>query len=199
MKGTILFTDIKQSSVLWRKFPEEMFKSLKKNDKRIKTNVEKFDGMIVKSIGDSIMAKFDNAELAVNAAIKILKYKPLSVGTMEIKLRIGICSGSFKKKVDIIQGCKLQDFFGHTVNVAARLESNVSPINGFGIGFMDTKDGALPDNIKLIIKRAGFKIKEVLYKDKCPKKISKVISTECRLANELKGVGNLRAFIVSHK
>ncbi len=199
MKGAILFTDIKQSSILWRKFPEEMFKALKSLDKRLKNSIEKNDGMIVKSIGDSVMAQFDDTRLAVKAVLKIQSYDPIRVGTMEMELRVGVTSGQFKKKTQIIQGCNLQDFFGHTVNVAARLESNVSPIGGFAIAFLDTKDGKMCDEIRLMIKKAKFKIKEVLYKDKCPRtraKSLKILGAECRLADELKGVGDLRAYLV---
>lgn len=193
MKGAILFTDIKESSVLWRKFPKEMFAALKINDRRIKNAIEKNKGMIVKNIGDSVMAKFNNAANAVAAALQIQDNNFITVsGNMEIKLRIGIASGNFKKKIQIIQGYPLQDFFGHTVNVASRLESNVSPIGGFAIAFLDRKNDK---KILRMIEDADFEMKEVNYKYKCPNKVNK-INTECRLAEELRGVGEIKAFIV---
>lgn len=198
MKGAILFTDIKSSSILWRKFPEEMYKGLKTHDRRIKKAVEDNDGMIVKSIGDSFMAYFGNALDAVNAALKILKAKPIQVGTMIMHLRMGIASGNLKQRSYELQGCDLVDYFGHTVNVAARLESNVSDLDGFAISFLDTKEGNMPDIIALAIKKAkGFKIKEVVYKDRCPRSKSlKILGAECRKADELKGVGEIRAYLV---
>ena len=199
MKGAIVFTDIKSSSVLWRKFPEEMFKALKIHDRRMKNNIEKNDGMIVKHIGDSIMAQFDDVEQAIKAVLKIQSYDPIPVGTLEMNIRIGIASGRFKTKTQVIQGCNLQDFFGHTVNVAARLESNASPISGFAVAFLDTKDGKMCYEIEEMIKKADFEIKEILYKDKCPRsraKALKILGAECRLADELKGVGTLRAYLV---
>lgn len=196
MKGCIMFTDIKQSSMLWRKSPTSMFNALLKHNDLIESSIQKFKGMVVKSIGDSYMAYFKDTRSAVKCAIFIQNQDTLQVGNAILKIRIGIACGKLYQKNIFIQNCNLKDFFGHTVNVAARLEANVSPVGGIALCIIGKNK--LPKEIERSILNKKFKIKPVEFKSVCKKKFSNhpLLGNECRLDSEIKGVGELQAFIL---
>lgn len=85
-------------------------------------NITKYDGAIVKTIGDAIMAIFFLPVNAVLYAIQVQKeIKDLNKKNMErmlLILKVGIHIGSV---LAVNQNEKL-DYFGKTVNLAARVE-----------------------------------------------------------------------------
>ena len=56
--ATVLFTDIRGSSALWKNYPEQMYAALIEHEKRMQEYVEDFEGVIVKTIGDAYMILF---------------------------------------------------------------------------------------------------------------------------------------------
>ena len=198
-KGTIMFTDIKTSSRLWRLYPEDMFRALAIHDELIKAMIDKNNGFVVKTIGDSFMGFFNNTRNAVLAAINIQKFlneNPIKVGNSQMSIRIGLASCELNEKTLDIQGCKLKDYFGNTVNTAARLESQVSNTGGFAIAFLDTPGQKMPKSIKKLIKERKFKSSLIFYRDTCPLKNAKLLGKECRLISQLKGLGETNVYVV---
>jgi hypothetical protein len=138
MQGCILFTDVKASSKLWADHPQEMLKLLMAHEKIIRAAIAKYKGLLVKTIGDAVMAKFAKLINGVKCAIDIqtsLKNKPLKFNKSSdlLQIRIGIGYGSMQMRHIIMQGHKMKDFFGSSVNIASRMESKVSKVGGFGI------------------------------------------------------------------
>lgn len=191
---SIVFTDIKGSSKLWEKYGDIMFNALTKHDKIIYNYAKKFNGLIIKNIGDAFMIYFKNWEDSIDFAIEIQNIFPLSIKNDKISLRIGIGIGKLYSKKNKIQKCNLIDFYGSTVNIASRMESKVSPINGFAIYKEDDK-GVFEDVLYEYDYYKKPKINKIIFRESCPKNKS-ILANECRLSTSLHGVGGLIAYSV---
>lgn len=127
-KYAILFTDVKGSSELWH-HPSEMMTTLDEHTAQVQRLTDKYDGLVVKTIGDAFMLRFDQLESALAMATDLqteLKTHPLKVKGQKFTLRIGIAYGPMYEKDTTIQGQQMKDYFGNTVNTASRMESKVA-------------------------------------------------------------------------
>lgn len=195
-KSAILFSDIKKSSELWRDYPDEMLKSLDKHHKMMDKIVNKYNGFIVKTIGDAFMCHFEKLSDSIKAAIEIqkdLKRNPIGVKHKLIRLRIGICYGDMIHKDLKIQNKILKDYFGNLVNTASRLESKISDVDGFAFAYLsDIKDD---DEVKNLIK--DFKVDVIKYKNEDIKKrerSSRLLTDEQIRYGSLDSLGGIDEF-----
>lgn len=122
----LVFTDIVGSTDLYaqlgdgeallqvRRYFEVLFHSMAKR------------GRIVKTIGDAVMASFASSEQALEAvaeALQELKTKTYNPTTQSsIEMRVGIHKGSTL----VIPVNGINDYFGQTVNIAARVQSKAN-------------------------------------------------------------------------
>jgi adenylate cyclase len=91
-------------------------------DRTIRPSIGEFNGRVVKTIGDGVLAEFASAVDAVQCAVAIqrgLEKEETSPAAHKIQFRIGINLGDI-----IVQD---EDVFGNGVNVAARLEGIAPP------------------------------------------------------------------------
>jgi len=198
---TILFTDIKSSSELWKSSESEMFKNLNKLETQVSTITDKYNGMILKSIGDSFMISFDKLIDAINFSIDFQNESPLKVKGKEIVNRIGICSGKVYELETERQGKKLKDYFGNVVNTASRMESKVSDVSGFAFAYIGKIDDK--DDIDALLEEK-CKVSVIDYKEKCSVADDKRIRSGrllldshkhlCEHLSELKGVDEVTAY-----
>ncbi len=121
---SILFTDLKGSTEFYNKRGDAFaYKAVSSHFEILIRNIQKFDGAIVKTIGDAIMAIFLLPINAVLYSIQVQKEiadlnKNEYGGEKLVVLKIGIHAGSV---LAVNQNDKL-DYFGKTVNLAARVE-----------------------------------------------------------------------------
>lgn len=120
---SILFTDLKGSTEFYNtKGDAFAYRAVSNHFEILIRNITKYDGAIVKTIGDAIMAIFLLPVNAVLYAIQIQKeIKELNqreYGENVIILKVGIHAGPV---LAVNQNEKL-DYFGKTVNLAARVE-----------------------------------------------------------------------------
>jgi len=81
--------------------------------------VRDHDGAIVKTIGDAVMASFDDPAQAVRAALAMQdKIAASAHGAEHLVLKVGVHAGP---SVVVTLNDRL-DYFGSTVNMAARLQ-----------------------------------------------------------------------------
>ena len=120
----IIFTDIKGSTAYFEKYGDAaglmMVNECTGMQSRI---VEYFEGKVIKTIGDAVMARFDDCEKAVLAAVEMQRQIERGNETRQdadkVYIRIGLNYGLGIVKSD--------DVFGDVVNVASRVESAAAP------------------------------------------------------------------------
>ena len=108
------------------------------HEKIIRHYITKYNGLLVKTIGDAVMVKFGKITQCIMCAVGIQSYfrnKPLHFKNSSdlLQIRIGMACGPINMRTVEVQGYKIKDFFGKTINLASRMESKVSSVGGFGI------------------------------------------------------------------
>jgi adenylate cyclase len=116
---TLLFTDIVGSTAMYaQRGDPDAFTSVRRQFSETFALVARHRGVVVKTIGDATMAAFVDPVDAVQAAVAIQRAFADPAG---IRLRVSINTGpclAVRLNADI-------DYFGHAVNVAAKLQSIV--------------------------------------------------------------------------
>ena len=127
--AAIMFTDIVGYTALMGADEDKAFKILHKNRQIQRHLIRKYNGVLLKEMGDGILANFHTASDAVRCACEIQQ----AVKNEDIPLRIGIHEGEV-----VFEG---NDVLGDGVNIASRLEKLAS------IGRINISD-AVYKNIK---------------------------------------------------
>jgi class 3 adenylate cyclase len=117
---TVLFTDLRQSTRLYREIGDATaFGRVMNHFDVLKQFIAEKDGAIVKTIGDAVMAVFRSP---VNALLAMLDVQEALAnptdGSMPLQLKAGLHTGPC---IAVTLNDRL-DYFGSTVNFAARLE-----------------------------------------------------------------------------
>jgi serine/threonine protein kinase/class 3 adenylate cyclase len=123
-KVTIFFTDVVGSTTYFDRFGDTAgLLLLHRHDSLVTSAVEEFHGMVVKKIGDSVMAEFPEPVYAVRAAIAIqrrLCEQNQNVADNErLRIRTGIHYGPGFRRGN--------DLFGDAINLAARITKRSGP------------------------------------------------------------------------
>ncbi|MBM7649485.1 hypothetical protein JOC78_002438 [Bacillus ectoiniformans] len=115
---TILFTDLKGSTSLYENIGDaKAYQQVYRHFDYLRKWISANNGAVVKTIGDSVMAAFYRPKDAVKAALEIQgNLKESQVKEMAIK--IGLYTGP----AIVVNANDLLDYFGHTVNMAARIQ-----------------------------------------------------------------------------
>lgn len=120
---TLLFTDLKGSTAMYERLGDlNAYALVREHFALLGAAVQEHSGAIVKTIGDAVMAVFSRPTDAVSAALHILgeieRYNS-EHGDPSIILKIGAHCGP---SIAVTLNDNL-DYFGQTVNVAARVQS----------------------------------------------------------------------------
>jgi adenylate cyclase len=114
--AAIMFTDIVGYTALMGSDEDRAFEILQKNREIHTKFIKKFNGSLIKEMGDGMLAQFDSAADTVRCAIEIQKHASKK---LEAKVRIGIHLGDITVENN--------DVFGDGVNIASRLQSIAEP------------------------------------------------------------------------
>lgn len=211
---TVMFTDIKGFVALTETLGEEQAKAIRvEHDDIMRQVIERDnDGLIVKYIGDAVMAIFSEPSVAVSRAVEIQQqiraFNQRQADSTDISVRIGMHMGQVSVEDDV-----KADVFGSHVNRAARIEALADggqifltyPVFDSAKGWLKN----LPDihwhlHGKYLLKgmQEGTEIYEVfdqkLQQPKAPKNAKKQTSMpKTAVAIGLLALGFLLAFLVS--
>jgi class 3 adenylate cyclase len=121
---TIMFTDIKGSTAYFEKKGDvEGMAMITRHNAILFPIIKQYDGRIVKTIGDAIMASFRDQENSIKAAVEMQRaLESDRKGRPEgekIHIRIGIHTGLGLERDD--------DVFGDVVNAASRTQQQCAP------------------------------------------------------------------------
>ena len=125
----IVFTDIVGSTLLWERCYEGMCKAMEVHNTAVREAVAQRGGYEVKTIGDAFMVAFESPATAVLFGLDVqtlLREAPWPEKlTCGLEVRIGVHYGAVTMAVN--QLTERMDYFGPTVNRAARLEGVALP------------------------------------------------------------------------
>lgn len=107
---TVLFTDLVGSTQLWATDPDRAAVVVAEQAEVVSTAVANHRGRVLKNLGDGLLAVFSDPAAAVRAAISAQGMLPATT-----RVRMGIHSGPASERDG--------DYFGTTVNTAARVEA----------------------------------------------------------------------------
>jgi class 3 adenylate cyclase len=123
---TMIFTDLKGSTALYERIGDlKAFSLVQQHFDRLLRVTVANRGAVIKTIGDAVMAAFEKSSDAVRAAIamreEIERFNELRQ-RQDIVLKIGIHRGP---SIAVTLNERL-DYFGRTVNIAARVQGNAN-------------------------------------------------------------------------
>jgi class 3 adenylate cyclase len=120
---TLLFTDLKGSTALYERVGDlNALALVQRHFERLRDATVRHRGTIIKTIGDAVMAAFQTPADAVGAALDMLadiEALNRDIGERSLILKIGLHKGA---AIAVTLNDRL-DYFGQTVNVAARVQA----------------------------------------------------------------------------
>lgn len=127
-RAALLFTDLAGSTALYTRAGDaSAFRVVMDHFDLLRDEVERHRGAVVKTIGDSVMAVFLDDADACRAAVSMVRafsaYRARTPDASTLALRVGVHGGP----VYAVNANKMLDYFGQTVNVAARLQGQAHP------------------------------------------------------------------------
>lgn len=120
---TVLFTDLKASTALYERVGDlQALDIVRRHFDAVGEIIARERGAVVKTIGDAVMAVFAEPERALAAAVR-MEQAVASLPGSELALKIGLHTGP----CIAVQSNHQLDYFGRTVNIAARVQSIAGP------------------------------------------------------------------------
>jgi predicted ATPase/class 3 adenylate cyclase len=112
---TFLFTDIENSTGMWRESPDAMRAALERHDALLRDRAGAHGGTVFKTIGDAFCVAFPNAPAALRAALAIQQAlaDPADPLPLPVRVRAALHTGDAQRRDD--------DFFGASLARVARL------------------------------------------------------------------------------
>ena len=135
--ATIVFTDIQSSTELWESLDNDMHTALYLHNRIVREQISVNNGYEVKTIGDAFMVAFDTEVEGIKFALDLQsalfrsnEWPDVLHGHVEsrmelnwkgLRVRVGVNTGPVNTERNDLTG--RYDYFGSTVNKAARLEA----------------------------------------------------------------------------
>lgn len=117
---TVLFSDLSDSTEMYKRLGDgPSYRKVRDHLDAVKRIIENSGGTLVKTMGDGAMAVFPKTEFALNAAGELVEQATRS----GLGVKVGLAEGPAL----VIQANEHLDYFGATVNQAAKLQQAASP------------------------------------------------------------------------
>ena len=115
----VLFTDLTGSTALYERVGDARAFAMVHEHFRLMTQcIARHGGAVVKTMGDAVMATFSGAPDAVRAALDMVDANEAQHAEQALSLKVGVHVGPCL----MVRANDRLDYFGSTVNVAARLQ-----------------------------------------------------------------------------
>ncbi|MEX1368780.1 MAG: DUF5939 domain-containing protein [Nannocystaceae bacterium] len=116
---TLLFSDLTGSTALYERIGDaRAYAIVQEHFGLMEAAIARHEGAVVKTMGDAVMATFATPQQAVRAAIEAVRDTEAKHGSLDIGVKLGVHEGPCLA----VRANDRIDFFGTTVNVAARLQ-----------------------------------------------------------------------------
>jgi class 3 adenylate cyclase len=120
---TFLFSDLKGSTMLYDTIGDSpAYARVRDHFDVMKAIIARWRGALVKTIGDAVMAVFASAEDAIEAGLEIQREfasGPIAQSDPQLRVKLGLHRGP----CIAVNANELLDYFGSTVNIAARVQN----------------------------------------------------------------------------
>ncbi len=121
---TLFFSDLTGSTQLYSEVGDAVaFRLVQDHFDVVLGAVERRRGSLVKTIGDAVMAVFASEEDAVAASLEVLRDFSAFRAASDTRRRVDIKLGVFGGPCFVVTANGILDYFGQTVNIAARLQA----------------------------------------------------------------------------
>jgi adenylate cyclase len=119
----LLFTDLTDSTALYSRVGDaKAFKVVHEHFDLLMSIISANKGTLVKTIGDAVMAAFVEERDAITAAVQMLERFPQFRGGLPEAHRTYLKVGVYAGPCYVVTANGILDYFGQTVNLAARLQ-----------------------------------------------------------------------------
>ena len=116
---TLLFSDLTGSTALYTRIGDaRAFAVVQEHFGQLGAAITEHGGALVKTMGDAVMATFDSVPDAIRAAVEAVRVTRAKHGELDVGVKLGIHEGPCLA----VRANDRIDFFGTTVNTAARLQ-----------------------------------------------------------------------------
>ncbi len=120
---TILFSDLTGSTALYSKLGDAAaFRFVDDHFDVLRQALSRHDGVVVKTMGDAVMAAFSDPRACLNAAIDVLREFDEFRRTTDHGPLVGLKLGAVAGPCYVVTANSALDYFGQTVNVASRVQ-----------------------------------------------------------------------------
>lgn len=117
---TVLFSDLTGSTALYERVGDaRAFALVEEHFRLMEAVIARYEGAVVKTMGDAVMATFPSGELGLRAALEMVRTQNEAQGGHGLGVKLGVHSGACLA----VRANERLDFFGTTVNVSARLQA----------------------------------------------------------------------------
>ncbi len=126
--AAILFTDIKGSTQMYSDLGDaKAFALVREHFRLLFSVIDEFGGVPVKTIGDAIMGVFYSRKVALECTLEAQKRLQTYYGEKDKENKIEVKMGIHTGTTIVVTLNDRVDYFGNTVNTAARIQSVANP------------------------------------------------------------------------
>jgi class 3 adenylate cyclase len=123
-RTALLFSDLSASTALYgRAGDAPAFRLVRDSFDVLRATIEEHGGAVVKTIGDAVMAAFTSEDGAVRAAVAMQRAFPEFIRRYRYADGVDLKLGVYAGPCFAVTANGVLDYFGQTVNVAARLQA----------------------------------------------------------------------------
>lgn len=151
---SLIFTDLRDSTALYSRIGDpRAYQLVRQHFELLKTETLRYNGVMVKTIGDAVMASFKREVEAVKAAMAFqqtvaqFNRENSLLGENALVLKVGLYSGPCL----LVNSNDRPDYFGTTVNLAARIAAQSQ-----GKDIMIARRMLADEEVQAVITAGGF-------------------------------------------